>query len=211
MLASHIPKPKKNVLMLSTMHAQPDISQREDRAPEIILFYNETKGGVDTVDQMIDNYRCKVASNRWPMVVFFTIVDVAALNALVVFLHNKPTWKERLGKRRRRQFLLDLGLELIKPWVQQRAENVTGLRINIRVANPMEGILGVKINDPQQPAPADGTVGKCHVCVKGSYGENYKKKKSNMANKVKQSCNTCHKRVCQKHSQKTITCSECGP
>ena len=56
MLVSHIPKPNKNVMILSTMHCQPDLSQREDNAPQIILFYNSTKGGVDVVDQMIDAY-----------------------------------------------------------------------------------------------------------------------------------------------------------
>ena len=68
-------------MILSTMHCQPDLSQREDNAPEVILFYNSTKGGVDVVDQMIDAYRAKVALNRWPMVVFYTIIGVAALNA----------------------------------------------------------------------------------------------------------------------------------
>ena len=51
MLLSYVPKPKKNVLLLSTQHDQPDISQRADRKPEVILAYNEGKGGVDIVDK----------------------------------------------------------------------------------------------------------------------------------------------------------------
>ena len=105
----------------------------------LYCFTMRPKGGVDTVDQMIDTYRCKVATNRWPMVTFFTIVDIVTVNALVILLHNVPDLKQRLGKRRRRHFLLDLGLDLIKPWVQHRSTNLTGLRISIRVA--MEGIL----------------------------------------------------------------------
>ena len=56
MLLSYVPKPKKNVLLLSTQHDQPCISQRADRKPEVILAYNEGKGGVYTVDKMIDTY-----------------------------------------------------------------------------------------------------------------------------------------------------------
>ncbi len=208
MMVSHIPKPRKNVLLLSTMHSQPDISQRENRAPEVNLFYNSTKGGVDVVDQMIDIYRCKAATNRWPMVVFFTIIDIAALNGFVVFLHNKPQWNERRGRRKRRQFLIDLGFDLIKPWVLQRSTNLHGLRINIRLA--MEAVLGIQLAEPEQPAPAaEGTLGKCHVCIKASYGPDYKKKKYN-ANKVKQICDQCNKRACNKHSRKSLICSECA-
>jgi len=69
MLLSYVPKPKKNVL-LSTQHDQPDISNQADRKPQAILAYNEGKGGVDIVDKMIDTYRTKVSTLRWPMVVF---------------------------------------------------------------------------------------------------------------------------------------------
>ncbi len=57
MLVSHIPKQNKNVLLLSTTHRQPDVSQTEYRKPEVNLFCNATKGGVDVMDQMIDAYR----------------------------------------------------------------------------------------------------------------------------------------------------------
>jgi hypothetical protein len=83
-----VPKPKKNVLLLSTQHDEPDISQRPDHKPEVILAYNEGKGGIDIVDKMIDTYCSKVSTLRWPMVVFYTIVDIAALNAYVIWLHK---------------------------------------------------------------------------------------------------------------------------
>ena len=34
------------------------------RRPEAILFYNETKGGVDTADEMFRGYSTKAASRR---------------------------------------------------------------------------------------------------------------------------------------------------
>jgi hypothetical protein len=103
-----VPKPKKNVLLLSTQHDQPDISQRPDSKPEVILAYNEGKGGVDIIDKMIDTYRSKVSTLRWPMVVFYTIVDITALNAYVIWLHKNPNWEVLRGARRRRTFLLSI-------------------------------------------------------------------------------------------------------
>jgi Transposase IS4 len=95
-MLSYVPKHNKNALLLSTQHDQPDISQRADRKPVVILAYNEGKaGGVDVVDKMIDTYRSKVYTLRWPMVVFYTVVDIAALNAFVIWLarlHKKPNW-----------------------------------------------------------------------------------------------------------------------
>ena len=80
MMCSYIPKPNKNVLMLSTLTNQPEISQRFDRKPEIILDYNAKKGGVDTVDQMIDTYRVKAATRRWPKIVFYTIKNLSIIS-----------------------------------------------------------------------------------------------------------------------------------
>jgi len=36
--------------MLSTMHSQPEIETTSDQKPSIIMFYNKTKGGVNTLD-----------------------------------------------------------------------------------------------------------------------------------------------------------------
>ena len=44
MICSHIPKRNKNVLLLSSMHSQPTISQSKTRKLEVNLFYNCTKG-----------------------------------------------------------------------------------------------------------------------------------------------------------------------
>ncbi|GLD46315.1 piggyBac transposable element-derived protein 4-like protein [Lates japonicus] len=45
---------KKLVLLLSSMHTQPSIGPTHK--PEVIEFYNQTKGGVDTFDQMCAQY-----------------------------------------------------------------------------------------------------------------------------------------------------------
>lgn len=53
LLVSYVPKPNKNVLLLSTMHTDGNIDEETGEAckPEIITDYNLTKGGVDVVDK----------------------------------------------------------------------------------------------------------------------------------------------------------------
>ncbi|XP_071238785.1 piggyBac transposable element-derived protein 4-like, partial [Salvelinus alpinus] len=58
-LVSYRPKRNKNVVLLSTLHKTPEISDREDRKPAIILDYNHNKGGVDNLDNGIGTYSCR--------------------------------------------------------------------------------------------------------------------------------------------------------
>lgn len=67
MLASYVPKKGKVVLMPSTEHDPPQISDRDVKKPQVILDYNSANGGVD---KMIHIYRCKVGTHSWPMVVW---------------------------------------------------------------------------------------------------------------------------------------------
>jgi len=59
-LLSYIPKKNKNIILISTMHPNSndiDSTTGEANKPEIISFYNVTKGGVDTIDKI----NCKKA------------------------------------------------------------------------------------------------------------------------------------------------------
>lgn len=51
-LVSYIPRRGKNVLLLSTKHHSPDISDEMKRKPIIIKDYNRCKGGVDNLDKV---------------------------------------------------------------------------------------------------------------------------------------------------------------
>ena len=111
MILSYCPKQGKIVTLLSTMHSQPDIDHSsEKKKPEVILSYNSTKGGVDTMDQMLRCYSVKRMTRRWPMVIFYNMVDVSALNAYIIWVSLNPTYFTR--SRKRRQFLIALGKEL---------------------------------------------------------------------------------------------------
>lgn len=120
-LVSYCPKKGKVVLLLSTMHFQPEVNEEtDDKKPVMILDYNSTKGGVDTMDQMVRNYTTKRKTRRWPMALFYNMIDVSALNAYIIWLHLKPEWNEAKAHRRR-NFLKELGKSLIQANQEKRA------------------------------------------------------------------------------------------
>ena len=72
---------KKNSVLLSTLHYD-----KKKNKPEIINFCNETKSGVNTLNQLIRTYTCKRRTNRCPYPLFYYLLDISAYNAYVVFL-----------------------------------------------------------------------------------------------------------------------------
>jgi hypothetical protein len=214
MLLSYIPKKGKVVLMLSTEHDSPDLSTREDRKPQVILDYSAAKGGVDTVDMMIDTYRSKVATRRWPMVVWTTMIDVAALNGFLIWLQTHPDWGNGHCKYNRAEFLKQLAYEMILPHVQSRSTNTRGLTADVVMA--ISSTLGRNIirepissNVDQSSSTAQSVNrGRCCVCIVEARGTGYKQGKYN-ACKVRQTCDKCYRNVCMKHSTTVVTCLLC--
>ena len=80
----------------------------------MILDYNATKAAVDRVDQLCHNYSVQ-KRKRWPLPYFYNCLNVAAINALVIYHTKFPDWA--IGKSHRRCiFLESLGMKLLQPW-----------------------------------------------------------------------------------------------
>ncbi|KAJ8388001.1 hypothetical protein AAFF_G00147920 [Aldrovandia affinis] len=118
-LVSYLPKKNKNVVLLSTLHTEADISDREDRKPAIILDYNCNKGGVDNLSKVIGTYSCRRMTAHWPLVIFHNIIDVSSYNAIVIWREINPTWMPR-KRNKRRVFLEQLGKALVTPLIERR-------------------------------------------------------------------------------------------
>ena len=95
-------KAKKTVCLLSTMHRNPEVQQSDKKKPNVILFYNKNKVGIDIVDQMLRLYSTHCASRRWPLAVWANMLDIAIINARVVY--NNVTGQSVS----RRSFLLEM-------------------------------------------------------------------------------------------------------
>lgn len=81
-LVSYKPKPSKMVFLLSSCDEDAVINESNGK-PEMILFYNETKRGVDTFDQMCSSMSSNRKTNRWPMAVFYSMLNIVGLLAEV--------------------------------------------------------------------------------------------------------------------------------
>lgn len=134
-LVSYVPKKNKNVLLLSTMHTDKNLmlSKSNVEKPEIILYYNHTKAGVDTIDQMCRHYSTKVASRRWPMVYFFNMLDIAAINAHTLYKRKYSMTKDRRQFISRKKFLYMLALSLVADCVSTR--DLINLQVRMLLCN----------------------------------------------------------------------------
>ena len=119
-LVSYVPKKKKAIILLSTFHKKIQNADDETKKPEIILHYNETKVGVDIMDQMVKNFTTRRATKRWTLALFENFLDISALNSFVIWMQLNPNFAEKRDKRV--AFLRELISELIIPHVKRRLE-----------------------------------------------------------------------------------------
>ena len=80
--------------------------------PEIILSYHATKGAVDTFDKMIVTYSCRQNARRWPLNVFFFILDAAALNTFVLYAEKNP---EIMVRNKKKTAMFTIGVTRKRP------------------------------------------------------------------------------------------------
>ncbi|XP_045456067.1 uncharacterized protein LOC123665880 [Melitaea cinxia] len=88
-VVSYVPKKNKVVLLASTVHHDGKKDSGEEKKPEMIMDYNRTKCGVDVVDEMCATYSVARATKRWPLVLFYGILNVSGINAYVIVKANK--------------------------------------------------------------------------------------------------------------------------
>lgn len=73
------------MIVLSSKYKSIEIKTSNKHIPETIRFYNDAKFGVDVADQMGRKYCVKSKNFRWPLQVFFNILDLAEINAWVLY------------------------------------------------------------------------------------------------------------------------------
>jgi len=77
-------KPDKLVTLISSLHDDNTIDET-NKKPNIIMNYNETKGGVDSFDQMCQTMNAGRKTQRWPLCIFYNMINIASINACYLF------------------------------------------------------------------------------------------------------------------------------
>lgn len=104
--------------MLSSRHYSCAVdTTRASSKPLAILDYNKYKAGVDTMDQMVANYTSKRATNRWPLAVFYNMLDIAGLASYIIY----DSFGTSKKSDRRRSFLIELARQLVAKHMEERA------------------------------------------------------------------------------------------
>lgn len=191
---------KKVVLLLSTQHGDSrnvihtGRDGKEKSIPEIVNDYNATKGGVDTMDEMLKAYRSYKRSARYTVVLFSDMIDICALNAYVCYLWHHQEWNSTRTDKRR-QFLMDLSMDLIRTEVRRR--DTIGLQSSILSA--MSSVLGEPVEvAAAREATAATEKSRCHLCCRTK------------DRKTARKCMECERFVCAEHSNRYYICDSCA-
>ncbi|XP_022207389.2 uncharacterized protein LOC111064037 [Nilaparvata lugens] len=186
-LVSYKAKKSQMVFLLSTTHENGTVSETTGK-PDIVEFYNPTKGAVDTFDEMSSNMSCSRKTQRWPLCIFYGMVNSTLVNAYVIYVHN--TVKEKKKPINRREFAKQVCEELTKPHLQNRIE-VPTLRKNLKTN--IGEILGTEAgqSDPELHGQAERKI--CAFCP------------SKIRRMTRFSCFKCKKFHCLQHQSKMCT------
>lgn len=159
--------------------------------PEIIAYYNRTKGGVDTLDEKCSRFSSSRRTRRWPMAVFFQMLDISVANSHIIYTSGLNNAELSTGN-----FLKMLAKELVTPHMKRKLANP-------RV--PFEIKLGIKrIIGPGQEMEEARTANEeeilqirkiCYLCPRP------------LKRKTKYICTVCKNPVCLECTHKL--CKEC--
>ena len=191
-MASYVPNKGKAVVMLSSAHYSPSIDEQPPFKPKMILDYNKSKGGVDTFDQCIKNYSCKRTTNRWPLSLFYWIVDTSGYNSSLCYMMKNPAMYQ--GSQKRWKFLCDLSKELLGPQILRRAQSTDFSRLHKETRTKINLCLS---NEPMVPQAGERT-SKKRRCIKCP---------RQMDKKTTKSCAKCSMPICNDHTQ--YICNDC--
>ncbi|XP_005997448.1 piggyBac transposable element-derived protein 4-like [Latimeria chalumnae] len=182
-VVSYCSKKNKNVIVMSTMHKDTRVCTGNDKKPEMILDYNSSKGGVENLDKLIATYTCQRMTARWPVVIFYNIVDVSAYNAFVLWTDINTTWNA--GKLYRRRIFLELlGKALVTPLIQRRSRMPRA---------PTAIALIQNVQTEGDSASLSVATGLCKKRARCNYCP------SSNDNKTNVTCVKCRKYLCKRH------------
>jgi len=145
------------------------------------------------MDQMVRNDSYKRQTCRWTMAMWYNVVDVACLNAYILFTAKHPKFHHGVSYKRR-LFLRELVLELVLPHMKNRAEGTPWLLKNITAAMEIIGVsqqAGSTCGQDQGPPKKK----RCFCCP------------CSKDHKSRTTCDKCAERVCKEHSR--VVCVKC--
>ena len=186
-LVSYVPKANTSVILLSTMHNS-SIVDEKSKKPLIALHYDMSKGAVDAVDKLCKAYFVARVTNQWPLALFFTLLNIASVNAQILYESSNEDYRTI-----RKKFLKNLALGLMKNHLCERAKILT-LPTEIRAVLAK---YTVEPAEKQKENLESRKRGRCHLCTRAK----------NVDTTIR--CALCMRFSCRGHVETTALCFEC--
>lgn len=198
-ICSYVPKKNKAVILLSTVHYSKNCVG-DSKKPEAIMYYNANKSDVDTMDQMVTHFTTKRPTKRWPLALFYNLIDVMALAAFCICKEIDKLDKSSA----RREFLHELAFVLAKSNIEDRMAN-SNVNRQFATRSAFDALFGKQSQNlatvaATQSGPLTLTVKQnCHICH-----SNDKQRR-----KTRFFCKKCENPVCLQHCKVEHICFSC--
>ena len=199
---------KKAVVIVSTDLKEEKLVRKKKGKPISILEYNKLKTPVDTSDRMLEWYSCSRGTRRWPMALFYYLINIAFHNSRIIY--------EKSGKSiELNSFVDSLCISLAQPYLTDRfKENRIYFTEKILAIE-----YGFVFNEEDKTTVTKGTCHKCSNSKGRGKGKTKDKEKgpkrqeeSIKQKRIKPSqttriCQNCPRYICKSHS--ILLCSVC--
>lgn len=214
---SYVTKKNKSVLLLSNIHSDRVIPHNSKKSkPTIVLDYNSHKSGVEKFDQMLAEYRMNRANRRWPVVLFFDLIDFVCQAAWVIFCLKFPH-NAIMKSKDRREFLYILGKELLSPLIQSPRSSC---RYKFYTQSLKECVDSQTSSLPLGPTNVDAVPSTSAItttdtiesipCLIRSVKRRCFYCPRSQDRKVSSKCYYCDVCVCNQHSTQYFVCKRCS-
>lgn len=186
-LVSYVPEKGKSIIVASTLNDTNTIQSkpRRNEIPDLITFYDSTKVGVEVVEQYCSTYDASRFTKRWQMVIFFSLLNIGAINSYLIYLQNNSS--EELF---RRTYLKELAIGLTQEHLKRRAMQKN---VSPEVRQRRKQVAGIVDDEPKGDTLNPNVRKRCFLCKNRS--------------KTRFFCRYCGKFICLKHSQ--FVCENC--
>uniref|UniRef100_A0A182PA22 PiggyBac transposable element-derived protein domain-containing protein n=1 Tax=Anopheles epiroticus TaxID=199890 RepID=A0A182PA22_9DIPT len=197
-LVSYVTKRKDVMLLMSSFaeidpegEAEQNESNKYDQQIKLVELYNRTKTTIRTIQQMCVQFSVVRSTRQWPLAVFFNLLNLSAINAWCIYRMNRP----EEGKLLRRDFLVTMALDLLRPQARRRLYNKTIPRLLKQRIGMFLGMSREEYETVPVLSNRKDSRGRCYLCGRAR----------NKTTRI--SCNGCGKFTCSAHcAQLCRTC-----
>uniref|UniRef100_A0A8W7PT53 PiggyBac transposable element-derived protein domain-containing protein n=1 Tax=Anopheles coluzzii TaxID=1518534 RepID=A0A8W7PT53_ANOCL len=196
-LVSYVTKRKEVMLLMSSFvdfdsEEQAGEQDEGEQHLKLVELYNRTKTTIRTIQQMCAKHNVVRSTRRWPVAVFFNLMNLSAINAWCIYCLNHP----EEAKMSRRDFLVTMALELLRPQARRRLDSKTLPRLLRQRIGLFLGISREEYETvPVVERQGGESRGRCYLCGRAR----------NKTTRI--SCHSCGKYTCNAHcAQLCRTC-----